>query len=424
MEGGRAAHKKEPLKAVLFCQRSDFFAFSLTRASDAVFLPDFPGPSGHRLFRHPREPAAWSDSPEFPRVSPRIRMVVTRVYDHAQRPSGASPFRNTPVCVFHAFMIGKQERRLNGCFPVLIDFFLPDDCTLSRAADIRPGQRLIFLLVLLRGDFPRTCPFPAVTFSPGLRVSVPRGYMKLRLLTINVHKGFSLLPRRFVLPRLRKYIHSTSADIIFMQEVVGENIRKAAKHPDWPAKPQYQYVAEAAGFKHIYGRHSVYAAGHHGNAILSRFPVLRHEKMDLSVNRFEKKGFLYGEVELPRGRGVLNCVCVHLGLFYRARKKQFGKLKEFIQRVAPGDAPLIVAGDFNEWRRKIKEDLASRLGMRDAGLEVFGKRLRTFPAMMPVFPLDSIYVRGFKVLKARILNRGGWKELSDHAGFFVEIEPE
>lgn len=246
--------------------------------------------------------------------------------------------------------------------------------------------------------------------------------MKLHILTINVHKGFSLLNRRFVLPQLKTAIHSTPADIVFLQEIVGKNTRKAAKHSDWPEKSQHEYIADSSMFNHTYGKNVVYTAGHHGNAILSRFPILDFERMDVSTNRFEKRGILYSRLKIPNHSYSLHCICVHFGLFHESRKKQFGKLREYVQRVVPDNEPLIVAGDFNEWRKNKKNELEMYLGMKDAGLEIHGKKLRTFPSLMPVLPLDRIYLRGFKVLNAQILHKGIWKNLSDHTGFSAEVE--
>lgn len=246
--------------------------------------------------------------------------------------------------------------------------------------------------------------------------------MKLHLLTVNVHKGFSALNRRFILPRLKAAIHASAADVVFLQESVGENTRHAKKHPDWPGRPQHEYIADAPVFNHAYGRNSTYAAGHHGNAILSRFPILDFERLDVSTNRLEKRGILYGRLKIPNHKHCLHCICVHFGLFHRSRKKQFQKLSDYIRRRVPADEPLIVAGDFNEWRRHKKNELETHLGMTDAGLAVHGRKLKTFPAVMPVWALDRIYLRGFKVRQARILHKGIWQNLSDHAGFSAEVE--
>lgn len=246
--------------------------------------------------------------------------------------------------------------------------------------------------------------------------------MRLRLLTINLHKGFSPLNKRFILPQLSRCIHSTSADVIFLQEVVGENIRKAAKHSDWPAAPQHEYIAGEAGFEHVYGKNAVYTSGHHGNAILSRYPILFYDQVDISTNKLEKRGMLYARLKLPGRAGGLHCVCLHLGLLHRSRKKQFRKMREYLQKMVPANEPLIVAGDFNEWRPNKKDELETRLLLKDAGLQLHGRKLRTFPAVLPVFPLDRIYLRGFKAVEAKIVDKGCCARLSDHAGFYAEVE--
>jgi len=246
--------------------------------------------------------------------------------------------------------------------------------------------------------------------------------MELSFLTINAHKGFSALNKRFALPELRECVHASGADIVFMQEVVGQNLRRAEKYFGWPAKPQHEYMTERSGFSHAYGSNAVYTAGHHGNAILSRFPILHSEKVDISTNRVEKRGLLYARIQLPEGKPPLHCVCVHLSLLCASRRKQFAKISGFIQRVVPDTEPVIVAGDFNEWLRNRKDELETRLMMKDAGLEMYGRKLPTFPSALPALPLDRIYLRGFKVLKAQVLNKGPWKDISDHAAFLAAAE--
>jgi len=246
--------------------------------------------------------------------------------------------------------------------------------------------------------------------------------MKLNFLTMNVHKGFSALNKRFALPELRECLHARDADLVFLQEVVGQNLRKAEKYLDWPPEPQHEYLAKTSGFSHAYGRNAVYTAGHHGNAILSRFPILYSEKVDISTNRVEKRGLLYAKVALPGGKPPLHCVCVHLGLLRTSRRKQVIMISDYIQSVVPDTEPLVVAGDFNEWRKRGQDELETRLLLKDAGLELHGRKLRTFPALLPVFPLDRVYLRGFKVLKAEVLDKGPWKDLSDHAAFSAEAE--
>ena len=68
--------------------------------------------------------------------------------------------------------------------------------------------------------------------------------MHLRVFTLNTHKGYSLLNTRFVLPQLREALRSTGADLVFLQEVVGENRVKRIRVPNWPEKPQYEFLAQ------------------------------------------------------------------------------------------------------------------------------------------------------------------------------------
>ncbi|HEY8940818.1 MAG TPA: EEP domain-containing protein, partial [Cellvibrio sp.] len=52
---------------------------------------------------------------------------------------------------------------------------------------------------------------------------------KLRLLTLNMHKGFNVFNRNFVLPELRDAVRSLSTDMVFLQEVHGSHHRHALR---------------------------------------------------------------------------------------------------------------------------------------------------------------------------------------------------
>jgi endonuclease/exonuclease/phosphatase family metal-dependent hydrolase len=46
-------------------------------------------------------------------------------------------------------------------------------------------------------------------------------HFSLKVLTINIHKGFTAFNRRFILPELRDAVRTVSADIVCLQEVMG-----------------------------------------------------------------------------------------------------------------------------------------------------------------------------------------------------------
>jgi endonuclease/exonuclease/phosphatase family metal-dependent hydrolase len=247
------------------------------------------------------------------------------------------------------------------------------------------------------------------------------GGICLKVLTVNIHKGFSQFNRRFTLHRLREAIRGTKADIVFLQEVTGENTTKAAMYEDWPDYPHYEFLADEFWQEFSYGKNAEYPHGHHGNAILSKYPILHSKKFDMSTNRFEQRGFLHTILTVPGMRLPLHCVCVHLGLSSRARKKQITMLRGHINGTIPNWQPLILAGDFNDWRARIRDRTLRSLGLSDVFVATEGAFARTFPSFLPVFPLDRIYARGAKALGASIFSRGIWSRLSDHAALYTEL---
>jgi endonuclease/exonuclease/phosphatase family metal-dependent hydrolase len=243
----------------------------------------------------------------------------------------------------------------------------------------------------------------------------------LSIATWNIHKGFSQFNRRMMVHELRDRLRELSADIVFLQEVQGLHLGHAAQHPEWPALPQHEFLAEDVWHNHAYGRNMVYDHGHHGNAILSRFPILHEHNQDVTHLRFEKRGLLHCAVELPQAARPLHCVCVHLSLFARSRRRQMDALARHIEDVVPADAPLLIAGDFNDWRNHADDLLAQRLGL----VEVFaagGQRpSRSYPAALPMFRLDRIYQRGLQVAATQVHAGPPWSSISDHAALSAQL---
>jgi len=52
-----------------------------------------------------------------------------------------------------------------------------------------------------------------------------------------------------------------------------------------------------------------------------------------------------------------------------------------------------------------------------------GQPARSFPAALPIFTLDRIYVRGFTVASAHVLSGQHWRKLSDHAALTAQLRP-
>lgn len=246
--------------------------------------------------------------------------------------------------------------------------------------------------------------------------------MQFTIATYNIHKGFSQLNRRMVIHELRDRLVGLDPDILFLQEVVGGNERHAARHVDWPVKPQHEFIAGSVWKSVAYGRNVVHRHGHHGNAVLSRYPIVNASNHDISAHVFEGRGLLHCEIHLARGAPVLHCINVHLGLFERGRQWQLGALCERIAATVPRDAPLVIAGDFNDWRRKANRMLTGELAVDEVFEAVKGRPARTFPSVLPVFRLDRIYARGLGIVDARVHYAFPAARLSDHAALVATFE--
>ena len=242
----------------------------------------------------------------------------------------------------------------------------------------------------------------------------------LRVASLNIHKGLSQFNRRTVIHELREGVRTLDADIVFLQEVQGLNQRHALRFAHWPGEPQHEFLS-GGEWNHAYGRNRVHQHGHHGNAVLSRFPILDHHNTDVSNHRFERRGLLHCILDVPGWANPLHCVCVHLSLHERGRRRQLDALCERLDDIVSQDQPVIVAGDFNDWRERATDVLARELGMTEALLAATGRHGRTFPSAMPVLRLDRIYVRGFEVKAARAHRGKPWSLLSDHLAVSAEL---
>lgn len=246
----------------------------------------------------------------------------------------------------------------------------------------------------------------------------------LRVLSYNIHKGFSL-DRRFVLAAIKSAIQTTHADLVFLQEVIGENTRHSQRLPEWPDNPQLEFLADSIWTHFAYGKNAVYSEGHHGNAILSRRPILQWENIDISNNRFERRGLLHATIDgFSHAGHELHVICVHLDLFERGRTLQLKRIVERIHAHVPDGAPLIIAGDFNDWRESASMALENELGVKEVFYDLYGQHARSFPAWFPFLPLDRIYIRGFSGIEANCFTASPWDSLSDHGAILAVLKPE
>ncbi|HVY26724.1 MAG TPA: endonuclease/exonuclease/phosphatase family protein [Polyangiaceae bacterium] len=239
--------------------------------------------------------------------------------------------------------------------------------------------------------------------------------MRLRVVTWNIHKGIGGVDRRYSLERTIALLRSLHPDIALLQEV-------AEGMPRCGMDNQVEQLAEGLDLKHIaYGAEHRFRVGGYGNAILSRYPLTDSTRIDLTIGRRKQRGLVKTRAHAKLEHGTRSVVIfnLHLGLSGSERASQLERFLECHPFAhLHHDTPLVVGGDFN--------DVWASLGQRflePVGFVRAGKLLATFPAALPLRPLDGLWVRGnIKVLSAHPVKSGLASSASDHLPIVADLE--
>lgn len=239
----------------------------------------------------------------------------------------------------------------------------------------------------------------------------------LKIATFNIHKGVSSFNTRLVLNKQRDLIRKLHADIVFLQEVRGAHDR----HSKLTLNSQYEFLADSIWSDYAYGKNAIVSGGHHGNAILSKYPIVQWENEDVSASENEQRGLLHCEIAIPNWHENLHCICVHFGLLALWRRQQLRALNARINSLVPKNAPLIIAGDFNDWKQEAGHILSEQQHLQEVFKIARGTHARSFPSLLPMFKLDRIYARGFSTQHCQVHSGISVANLSDHAALTADL---
>jgi len=245
----------------------------------------------------------------------------------------------------------------------------------------------------------------------------------LRVATYNIHKGVRGFgpQRRLEIHNLVLGIEALDADLVCLQEVRSFNHGEARRFPDtrrgWPSQPQADYLAPE-GYQAVYRTNAVTRDGEHGNALLSRWPLGDVGHHDVSDHRFEQRGLLH--VRVDWNGTTVHTIVAHLGLIHSSRMRQVERIAAFIDAHVPTGDCLVLAGDFNDWAKRLDTPVRA-MGLHRAECP-HGTHQRTFPSSLPVFSLDRIYLRGLRCTNTAVPRGPAWASMSDHLPLVADLE--
>ena len=195
----------------------------------------------------------------------------------------------------------------------------------------------------------------------------------LTVATWNIH-GAVGTDGRYAPGRIVDVLAEIGADIVALQEVASEQAHAGFLRD----------LERATGFHLVAGLLRQRRGTDFGNAVLSRYPVLTVEHLDLAVGNYEPRGAL--DVCVDVGLALpLRVMATHLGLRPGERREQVRRIIAAVERDNPH--PTLLMGDLNEWY------LWGRpLRWLHSHFREIPAAPPTFPARRPVFALDRIWV--------------------------------
>ena len=245
-------------------------------------------------------------------------------------------------------------------------------------------------------------------------MSLPSESQTIRVVSWNIHKCVGGTDGRYEPRRIVDCLAAFEANIVLLQEV-------ARDMPRLRGDDQVSLLSEALGMHCAFHPEHRFKSGYYGNMILSAFPMSDIQHVDLTIGWRKIRGALQAHVRVPVGEHRRSVVVnnLHLGLAGSERAQQLARFVgcELLAHVH-ASTPLIVGGDLN--------DLWGSLGPRflePEKLSRAGTLRNTFPAALPLRPLDGIFFRGsvrlkhFEVGASRLA-----KIASDHRPLIADFE--
>ncbi|MFO7735188.1 MAG: endonuclease/exonuclease/phosphatase family protein [bacterium] len=207
--------------------------------------------------------------------------------------------------------------------------------------------------------------------------------------------------------RVGTVIAQNQPDIVTLQEVDSGYFESYTVR-------QIEQIAEVTGMRWYHGPSLQSNQGEYGNALLTRYPVLKIQRKNISFLKREPRGIIDCTVAVRNF--PVRILTTHFGLRSAERRHQLACFMDVVSGAEKNITPLIVTGDFNEWNPwgPVKRRLKRYFGKQ--------KHCATYPARFPLLGLDRIYVTPEStVIKQYRDDSAAGKYASDHRPLIIEL---
>ncbi len=228
----------------------------------------------------------------------------------------------------------------------------------------------------------------------------------LKIMTYNLRFG-----ELSSMTQIGEYIASESPDFVALQECDWATRRKRAPH-----QHGVKFVNELAyrsGMFGLYGKSIDYAGGYYGIGLLSRYPIIRSERVLLpNDGKTEQRSMLIADVELP-SKQIVTFICTHLEVkSSRMRQEQVRFINKHLKDIRNR---IVLCGDMNA------EPSSAEMQMLRKDWAYLTDDELTFSTMQPYTKIDYIWSRpasSVELLSTRVCKD---VKLSDHFPVISEI---
>jgi len=234
----------------------------------------------------------------------------------------------------------------------------------------------------------------------------------VRIMSLNINKYRNLIFQGKTFGKVFSLIQEVKPDVVFFQEIINkDNKRKIDSHG-------LELLADSTWYDYRFHKNATYSELSYGNAIISRFPIVEDDLLNISTNTFEQRGCLYSKIKYPKDGKFHNIhlFCTHLNLLKKSRLKQVALIKKFILSKVNTHEAIVLGGDFNDWDKSTQKFL---LGIFSESEIYFQKQgIKSFPSIFPLLPLDKLYVHNLEILSEKSIK--GFLS-SDHLPIILDV---